>query len=134
MTDEQGQKTLQYPMCVLLVEDSDLLRQIFKAAFSVENQIETASGAKEGWLAYLTKSPDIVFLDIGLPDGNGHDLAHRIKARTPSTFVVMATANDYTEDRQEAWFNDVDGFITKPYDKQQITDLIDRCRENRRKR
>jgi len=112
------------PLKILLVEDSDLLRQIFRAAFRDEHLIETASGAKEGWKFYQEHKPDIVFLDIILPDGSGHDLAYRIKERDPRAFVVMATANDFTDDRVEARFNHVDGFITKPFDKKQIDDLI----------
>lgn len=126
MTDNSAPKTGRSPLRILFVEDSDFLRQIFCAAFRNEHLVETAVCVKDGWAAYLAKSPEIVFLDILLPDGSGHDLAHRIKARNPATYVVMATASDYADDRAEADFNRVDAFMTKPYDKQQVNDLIDR--------
>jgi DNA-binding NtrC family response regulator len=130
MTENPGQKTLRSPLRILVVEDSDFLRQLFFTAFHDEHMIEAVSCAKDGWQLYIDKSPDIVFMDILLPDGNGHDLAHRIKERNPSAYVVMATASDYADDKAEADFNRVDGFITKPYDKQKINDIIDRYWEN----
>jgi len=113
------------PLNILVVEDSEFLREIFTTALGKEHVIETAKNAKDGWMLYMKKNPNIVFLDILLPDGNGHDLAYRIKERTPKTFVVMATASNYTDDKEEASFNRVDGYVTKPFDKKKIDEIID---------
>jgi len=113
------------PLNILVVEDSEFLREIFMTALDKEHAIETAKNAKDGWMLYMKKNPNIVFLDILLPDGNGHDLAYRIKERTPKTFVVMATASNYTDDKEEASFNRVDGYVTKPFDKKKIDEIID---------
>jgi len=126
MSGKFEQKELRSPLCILVVEDSSLLRQIFDTTLGKEHIVETAATIKEGWDLYLQKSPDIVFLDILLPDGNGHDLAYRIKGRNPKAFVIMATASDYVDDKEEAAFNRVDGFITKPFGKRKIDDIIDR--------
>jgi DNA-binding NtrC family response regulator len=126
MIENTEQKKARSPLHILVVEDSVLLREIFSGAFGKEHIVETAPSVKEGWNAYLKKTPDIVFLDILLPDGNGHDLAYKIKERNPKTYVVMATASDYTDDKEEASFNRVDGFLTKPFDKRKIDDIIDR--------
>ncbi|MDR3425194.1 MAG: response regulator [Alphaproteobacteria bacterium] len=112
---------------VLVVEDSDMLRVMFRKAFQVAHTIYAASGAKEGWRLYLDKTPDIVFVDIGLPDGNGHDLARMIKEKNPAAYIIMATASDYVEDKEKAGQNLADGFITKPYNKKEINDYIERC-------
>jgi two-component system, chemotaxis family, chemotaxis protein CheY len=126
MTENLEQKKTRSPLRILVVEDSDLLRQIFGTALGKEHLIETAPNTKEGWDLYLKRSPNIVFVDILLPDGNGHDLAYRIKSHNPATFVVMATASDYADDKEEANFNRVDGFLTKPFGKQKIDEIIDR--------
>jgi DNA-binding NarL/FixJ family response regulator len=94
--------------------------------------IGAAATAKEGWNLYLKNNPDIVFLDILLPDGSGNDLAHKIKEHNPKAYIVMATASDYADDKEEAAFNHVDGFPTKPFDKQKVDDLIDRYWATRR--
>lgn len=125
MTENPEQKKARSPLHILVIEDSDFLREIFTTALDKEHVIETAKNAKDGWMLYMKKNPDIVFLDILLPDGNGHDLAYRIKERTPKTFVVMATASDYVDDKEEASFNRVNGYVTKPFDKKKIDEIID---------
>lgn len=126
MTETPVQNKARSPLNILVVEDSNFLRQILSTTLGKEHIVEEASTIKEGWNTYLKKAPDIVFLDILLPDGNGHDLARRIKEHNPKTFVIMATASDYSDDKEEASFNRVDGFITKPYGKQTIDDIVDR--------
>jgi DNA-binding response OmpR family regulator len=120
-------------LCILVVEDSDMLRKMFHKAFRDEHTVYAASGVKEAWRLYIDKNPPIVFVDIGLPDGNGHDLAHKIKEHNPAAYVVMATASDYVEDKEEAGHNHADGFITKPFNRQEIQDYIERCIALRRR-
>lgn len=74
---------------------------------------------------YIERTPNIVFLDINLPDGNGHDLAHKIKQQNPAAYIVMATASHDVDDKIIAAQTRVDGFITKPFDKKQITNYIE---------
>ncbi|MFA5041374.1 MAG: response regulator [Bdellovibrionales bacterium] len=121
-----AEQNFRSPLQILVVEDSDFLRQIFSTTLGREHMIESASTVKEGWDLYLRNDPHIVFIDILLPDGNGHDLAHKIKEHNPKTYVVMATASDYADDKQEAIFNRADGYLTKPYGKQKIDEIIDR--------
>lgn len=126
MPENGERKEARSPLCILIVEDSNILRRIFSTMLSKEHVIETAANVEEGWDLYLQKSPDIVFLDIMLPDGNGHDLAHRIKDRNPESFIIMATVSDTADDKEQAAFNHVDGFLTKPFGKQKIDDVIAR--------
>jgi DNA-binding NtrC family response regulator len=112
---------------ILVVEDSDILREIFRMALRDHETVFTAKGAKEGWKLYKEKSPDIVFMDIRLPDGNGHDLTKKIKEDNPATFVIMATVNDIVEEKEIAAHNHADGFITKPFNMREIDDCIERC-------
>lgn len=113
-------------LIILVVEDNDLLREMFKKSFHSRHEVFTAARAIEGWNLCLQKNPHIVFLDIGLPDASGHDLARRIKEWSPTTHVIMATANDYEDDIEAARRNRVDGFIVKPFSKEEITICLDR--------
>jgi len=88
--------------------------------------VYSASGAEEGWKLYIDHAPHIIFLDIGLPDASGHELARRIRQHTSTAYIIMATASDYKEDAEEARQNQVDGFITKPFDKGMISNYIDK--------
>ena len=115
------------PLRILVVEDSDLSRELFRRALKSGPSLYAASGAKEGWRLFVEKKPDIVFVDLGLPDGDGHDLARRIKETAPECFVIIATANDCAEDRERAGLNHADGFIAKPFNKAEINDYIAHC-------
>jgi len=122
-----GTKQAPKRLCILVVEDNDLLRETFRLALYKDHAIYVAKGAKEGWRQYKEKKPDIVFMDINLPDGNGHDLTKQIKKDNPSTCVVMATVNDVVEEKERAANNHADGFIAKPFTKEEIDACIERC-------
>lgn len=124
------QRSNQQRIRILFVDDHGLLREQFYEAFNNPHVVHTASTAEEGWNLYLDKNPQIIFLDIGLPDASGHDLARRIKNENPSAYIVMATASRYSEDSQEARNNDVDGYIIKPFDIKKIASHIERYRTN----
>jgi two-component system chemotaxis response regulator CheY len=126
MAESLQQKSDNQHLRILVVEDSDLLKELFLHAFDSSHIVEVTPTLQEGWKLYVEREPHIVFLDVGLPDGNGHDLARRIKKRNPSAYVVMATGSRYREDKEEAAFNHVDGFITKPFDKKGINDFVER--------
>ncbi|MGB9151932.1 MAG: response regulator [Alphaproteobacteria bacterium] len=122
-------------LCILIVEDSDLLREMYHTAFGSRDEVYTAASAEEGWQLYLDKSPNIIFLDIGLPDGSGHDLARTIKDHSKDSYIVMATASHDIGDKMEATRNHVDGYIVKPFSKHDINAYVDRYQSlHRRKR
>ena len=112
---------------VLVVEDNDLLREVFLLVLRAQHKAFGARGAKEGWRLYNEKKPDIVFMDIRLPDGSGHDLTRKIKEDNPLVYVIMATVNDFVEEKERAANNHADGFISKPFNKDEIADCIERC-------
>jgi DNA-binding NtrC family response regulator len=112
-------------LCILVVEDSDVEKLIYLKILSRKYSVYTASDAKDGWKRYLELSPQIVFLDIGLPDGNGNDLARMMKEHNQTTHIIMATSNSDIENKKKAVLNRVDGFIVKPINTDRINDHID---------
>ncbi len=69
--------------------------------------------------------PVIVFLDNHLPDGLGIDFVAHIKKNYPTTKIVMITAYDTIEDRQQALNKGVDVFLGKPFTKEAIINSLD---------
>jgi DNA-binding NarL/FixJ family response regulator len=57
--------------------------------------------------------PDVVLMDVTLPDASGFDVARRIKTRETSPFVVLLSFHDSHAARLEAWAAGADGFIAK---------------------
>ncbi|HVY11980.1 MAG TPA: response regulator [Alphaproteobacteria bacterium] len=109
---------------MLVVEDQQLLRRLLHEVLRTEHVVHSAPTLHEGWKLYLEKAPNIAFLDIGLADGSGHDLARAIKMIDPAAYVVMVTANSTPDEIEMARNNHVDGFVGKPYSRQQIGNFI----------
>ena len=120
----------QSPLHILIVEDNSFLKNLFCQAFCQTHIIHAAATAEEGWKLYLDKAPSIIFLDIKLPGIDGHALAKKIKQHCASAYVVMVTASDHIEDKEQAMHNHVDGYIVKPFSKKKINSYIERYLES----
>jgi len=77
--------------------------------------------------AHLQKNdPPLIFLDNHLSDGWGIDHIAGIKAKHPSTCIIMITAHDTSSDRDIAYKKGVDLFIGKPFTKEVILKAVDK--------
>lgn len=114
-------------LSILVVEDDLLLQKLLSGALKQEDHnVFSAATFKDGLKLFEEKRPHIVFIDLELPDDSGHELARQIKEMRPKTHVIIATASEYTEDRDEAEKYKANGYIVKPFDKQKIMVFIDR--------
>jgi len=120
-----AQKTMRTRLTILIVEDQYFLRNLLSEVLLTDYEIDAVPGIQEGWDHYLEKAPNIVFLDIQLPDGSGHALAKKIKELDPSSYIVMVTVSNQLDDVELAKQNHVDGFVLKPFNKKRISDCID---------
>lgn len=71
-------------------------------------------------------NPPVVFLDNHLSDGMGIDYVRQLKHDHPDTKVVMITAHDTAHDRERAFSEGVDFFISKPFSREVIFRTIDK--------
>jgi CheY-like chemotaxis protein len=76
----------------------------------------------------LRLQPDVIVLDIGMPGLNGYDAARRIRAQpwAANAFLIAATGWGQEDDRRKASAAGFDLHLTKPFDPDQLTDLIAR--------
>jgi len=125
------QKRVRPKLHILSVEDEPFLRKLMQEALRELYEIITCPSAEEGWKFYLEGAPDIAFLDIGLPDSGGHELAHRIKEFDPDAYVVMLTASRRPEDIERARDNRVNGFVIKPFNRKKLDECIGQYRVGR---
>jgi DNA-binding response OmpR family regulator len=105
---------------VLLVEDERKLRELVRsylerAGFAV---LSTESGAEALTLA-ATASPDLVVLDLGLPDVPGETVARELRA-AGSTPILMLTAKTSEEDRIAGLELGADDYVTKPFSPREL--------------
>lgn len=111
---------------VLVVEDEPTMRQmlkemLFRAGASKVTECETAQSATE---TFKSESFDIVMLDLGLPDGDGHVLMQEFKAQNSKQHIVLVTADDSIESIQKAISAGANGYVVKPYSQEKIQDVV----------
>ena len=100
---------------ILLVEDEDSISDPLAAALRRDGfDVVVTPTAADGLEAFRTRSPDLVLLDVMLPDGDGREILRTIRAasRTP---VVMLTARGEELDRVLGLELGADDYVTKPF-------------------
>src|ERR1700761_979637 len=106
---------------VLVVEDERKLRDFIRsylerAGFTV---LSTGSGAEAITLA-ATAAPDLVVLDLGLPDVPGETVARELRAAATAPRVLMLTAKSGEEDRVRGLELGADDYVTKPFSPREL--------------
>ena len=101
---------------VLIVEDNKTFRQTLKHFLIIKYpnlRIFEAENASKTMEIIETVPPDLVFMDIRLPDGNGFRLTERIKEQYPQTTIFIITNHDSMEYKEAADHCGADGFLSK---------------------
>ena len=100
---------------ILLIEDEEAISEPLAAALGREGFDPLVAGtAAEGMELFEARSPDLVLLDVMLPDGDGRDLLRRIR-ETSRTPVIMLTARGEETDRVLGLELGADDYVTKPF-------------------
>lgn len=123
-SDAKKLRKVRMPLHVMLVEDDPLTRRLVTGTFKEKHALITAANAEEAIANYLLHAPDIVFLDIGLPDASGLDVLHRIMASDPDAYVVMFSGNSYLDNVTAALGIGASGFVAKPFKKEKMQHYI----------
>jgi DNA-binding response OmpR family regulator len=110
---------------LLIVDDEKKLCDYLKNYFgSRGHQVFTANNAKDA-LALVTKeSPELVLLDVNMPDMNGLEVLRLVKRDSPKTRVIMITVNDDDDTREKARLFGADEFIRKPFTTDYLQDVV----------
>jgi DNA-binding response OmpR family regulator len=105
---------------VLLVEDEKKLRELIRSYLERAgfNVLSTGSGAEAITLA-VSAAPDLVVLDLGLPDVSGETVAREVRATGP-TPILMLTAKAAEEDRIAGLELGADDYVTKPFSPREL--------------
>jgi len=101
---------------ILIVEDSRSYRESLKEALDGKYSniiVEEAENAREALEKADLSRPDLIFMDIGLPDGSGLELTKKIKAKYPDVRVAVLTSHDGPEYRDAAFLYGASHFFTK---------------------
>ncbi len=105
----------RHPLHVMVVEDDPLTRRVVANAFKSNYALITAQAADEAIAQYMLHAPDVVFMDIGLPDASGFDVMEQILEIDPEAYVVMFSGNSYLDNVTKALNSGAAGFVAKPF-------------------
>ena len=108
---------------VLLVEDSDAIRDAFTILLEDAGYTVLGAGTGEDALRLAAdRMPDLVLLDMGLPDMTGLDVVRRIKAEpgTAAIAVVAVTGRDEESDRKACLAAGCTAYLVKPVNTQKL--------------
>jgi two-component system, chemotaxis family, chemotaxis protein CheY len=113
---------------IMLVDDDSLSRGYLRTALSniSANVVAELSRGNDAVEHFAKCNPDVVFLDINLPDMDGHQVLAKLLLLQPDAFVVMVSAHNSFDNVKNALDNGAKGFIVKPFSTQKIIATIDR--------
>ena len=120
---------------LLVVEDNDDIRQYIADAMGEDYRIIQAADGLEGTMLAMEQIPDIIVSDIMMPKMNGIELTQRVKddIRTSHIPIVLLTAKDSIEDKEEGYDSGADSYLTKPFSARLLQSRINNLLSTRRK-
>ena len=99
----------------VIVEDEPQIRRFVRGALEAERwQVFEAGTLKQGLVEAGTRRPDLVILDLGLPDGDGVDYLHDLRAWSQVAVIVLSARTDEA-DKIAALDAGADDYLTKPF-------------------
>ncbi len=109
---------------ILLIEDNEELNVVNSRALKLrEYQVLTAKSLEEARIQLRWHKPDIILLDVMLPDGNGYDFCSEIRNQTDS-HIIFLTARVEHEDVIHGLSVGADDYITKPFHPEELLSRI----------
>ena len=105
---------------ILVVDDEVHIRRLLKTALTrASYDVSEAASAREALDILEKVHPDVVLLDLGLPDRDGMELVPIIRMRSDATLLVVS-ARDATEQKVTALDLGADDYVTKPFDTDEL--------------
>ena len=100
---------------VLVIEDEAPIRRFLRAGLEGQGYtLVEAATAREGVTEAATRAPDLVLLDLGLPDADGLEVVRRVREWSATPIIVL-TARDREGDKVRALDAGADDYVTKPF-------------------
>jgi CheY-like chemotaxis protein len=107
---------------VLVVDDDPSLRKLAAAMFAGDFEVLVAENGEEGLKRATLERPDLILLDLKLPDISGQEVARRLRrsAATSLIPVIMITGHDDPASEIESLRAGVDDYVAKPFDEEAL--------------
>jgi two-component system KDP operon response regulator KdpE len=117
------------PLKALVIDDEPQIRRLLTITLEANGyRVVTANSGREGLVLAAQHRPDVIVLDLGLPDLSGPEVLRRLREWT-QTPVIILTVQDAEADKIEALDGGADDYVTKPFN---TGELLARLRAARR--
>jgi DNA-binding response OmpR family regulator len=118
------------PRVLLVEDDATIGRSLEQSLRSEGYSVTVAPDGATARRAYVEATPDLVVLDLGLPDVDGLDLCRELRAAGPAVSIVVLTARDEEIDIVVGLDAGADDYVTKPF---RLAEFLARVRANLRR-
>jgi signal transduction histidine kinase/ActR/RegA family two-component response regulator/putative methionine-R-sulfoxide reductase with GAF domain len=120
---------------ILVVEDEESIRRLLSSILGMEgHEVRTTGNALDG-IAYFKERPaDLVITDLGLPDQSGWEVARQVKSLSPKVPVILITGWGVSAEVTEARQRGVDYILPKPFEFEELSELIGRALDEMEKK
>jgi len=120
---------------ILVVDDENLVRRSLGEYFRVQGyRVSEAEDAAGAWVSIQAESPDVVLLDVRLPDRSGIELLEQMKKEGANSAVIMITVDPRLDDIKRALALGAHDFISKPLDFDELSVTVKNALEAQRLR
>ena len=117
--------------CVLVIDDETQIRKFLDIGLRAEGyDVLLAANAADGLALAATRDPDVVILDIGLPDREGHEVLAELRQWTPVP-VLMLSVRDTELEKVKALDAGANDYMTKPFGIQELMARLRALMRNR---
>lgn len=105
---------------ILVIEDDKAIQNLIATTLEINNyNYQTASNATEGLLKFTSYNPDVLILDLGLPDRDGIQVIKKIGGFSNTPIIVVSARTD-NEDKITALDTGADDYLTKPFNTDEL--------------
>jgi CheY-like chemotaxis protein len=126
-SDIQQRRNKRQAPELMMIEDDTFSRRLVENVLQKKYALTSLADASNALDSYARIAPDLLFLDINLPDVTGHELLERLLAIDPDAYVVMLSGNADQANIVAAMSKGAKGFIAKPFTREKLFQYIDRC-------
>jgi two-component system, chemotaxis family, chemotaxis protein CheY len=112
---------------ILIVEDDIFSQRLVSNALKTKFEVHGATTGAQGLIAAIKAAPDIIFLDINLPDITGIETLAEILRIDPNAYIIMLSGNGSRENVMKAVQGGAKGFVGKPFTLDKLQGYIEKC-------
>jgi DNA-binding response OmpR family regulator len=110
----------QVPLILVIEDRPEMLALLQRTLMGSGFEVVPTSDAKAGLAVALERQPDLIILDVGLPDRNGFEVARELRERSYPGALLMLTARDSVADKVLGLEAGADDYLAKPFDPDEL--------------